>query len=276
MLAFLWLWRRTILGGLVQKMYVQGALKNLSPFELVYLTRRYTADIVHGVMNELIKKQRVAVESDNQIRQITAAKHAQSAHEFAVLQSLEERGGTTYYPALLGVVINKPIFTQTHDFCEKILTKLSESKTYTTVAVVEFIALVLWLMIGLMRMNMGIEREKPVLFLVISLVVMVGIVFMYLFMGRLKTLRDSITDLYKQKMLSQKTTIEYEESWDWQYFLLGNTAITASFMPLVTHIDRKNEYEGGSSGCGSSCSGGGDGGGSSCGGGCGGCGGGGD
>lgn len=275
--AVLWAWREAVLSSLVRKMYAQGALQNFSPLELTYLTRRYTADIVHGVMNELVKKGRVAIESDNQIRQITHARQAQNAHEFAVLQSLEERGGTTYYPALLGVVINKPIFTQTHDFCEKVLTKLSETKTYTTVAVVEFIVLGLWLLIGLVRMNTGIEREMPVLFLVLSLVAMVGIMLMYLFLGRLKALRESITNLYRREMLNKKTTIEHEESWEWQYFLWGNTAITASFMPLVTHIDRKNEYGGGSSSCGSSCGGGGgDGGGSSCGGGCGGCGGGGD
>jgi uncharacterized membrane protein YgcG len=68
---------------------------------------------------------------------------------------------------------------------------------------------------------------------------------------------DTIPKLYQKEILPKK---EIENSWQWQYFLMGSTVLTSSFVPLVNYTNKNENNSTGSCGssggssCGSSCS----------------------
>jgi uncharacterized membrane protein YgcG len=116
------------------------------------------------------------------------------------------------------------------------------------------------------RLCTGLIRGLPVGYIFFANVVLLAIIIVYLL--SLTNLIGTVTipRLYKHRLLPERSDADAKQ---WQYFLLGRGLLAASFLPLVTYVDKHNRGSDGSSGgsCGSSC-------GSSCGGGCGGCGGG--
>lgn len=78
---------------------------------------------------------------------------------------------------------------------------------------------------------------------------------------------SSLIPNYYKKQIISKNKSAYS-SWNWNYFLLGTSLLSVTFLEMAKnymHVNNNNQY----SSCGSSCSSCG----SSCGSGCGGCGG---
>jgi uncharacterized protein (TIGR04222 family) len=263
--------RLALLGNLL---FAKGIFHRLSPFELIYMKRNKIADVVHGVMNQLLKTQKIRIESDNKISSLVNTKKAESGYELAVLQSLEVHNGQAYYPAILTNVLKKEIFTQTEQFVKHLGAKISRLKAFANLQVFTFTVWLLFFSFGLMRLITGMERDKPVLFLFISLAVMLALTLLFSRITVRYLLQSYVPQKYQERYAPKLYVDGSPEYWQWQYFALGAAMLESSFTPIVTHVERTKETEnGGSSSCGSSCSSGGDGGGG-CGGGCGGCGGG--
>lgn len=259
-----------------KRLYEQGIFQNLSAFELIFMKRKRLADVVHCVVNEMVKNNQIEVQSNNSLKAVQSSQKASNNYEFTVLQTLEALGGEAYYPQLLGDLVKKEIFIQTKNFVQTLEKKTVVTSKYAQLIAFGSLLFTFFLMIGFTRLDLGLTREKPVTFLVFSLLGMSSTALLVIYLTTTQFFRNIVPALFQENLAYRPKVDAYETDFDWQYLMLGNAVMVSSFTPLVSHVERRNETNGGSSSCGSSCSSGGDGGGSSCGGGCGGCGGGGD
>lgn len=277
MALYLFFSRNQALQDYAQRLHEEGILQNIAALELIYMKKKRLADVVHCVVNELIKNNYIEVQSNHALKAIKSSKTARNSYDFAVLQTLENLGGEAHYPPLLGELVKKQVFTQTKNFVDTLEKKTTETAAYTQIIGFGSLLFTVFLLFGFVRMDLGLMREKPIVFLLVSLISMTLIALMVLHQTTKQLFRTVIPQLFQQNLAYRTQQESYEEGddFDWQYLMLGNSVITSSFSPIITHIESHNETDGGSSSCGSSDSGG-DSGGSSCGSGCGGCGGGGD
>jgi hypothetical protein len=110
----------------------------------------------------------------------------------------------------------------------------------------------------------GIVREKPVSFITLVLIVLLIAIILFLFQTTALFRKKALIKHYKKQLIPSK---DVPERGEWNYFLTGDLALTATFASVVGYSETSHSSVScGSGGCGSSC-------GSSCGGGCGGCGG---
>ena len=128
-------------------------------------------------------------------------------------------------------------------------------------------------LIGITRLQTGLERERPVFFLGVLLIAVIAVFFLSLQQLNGFFTKRSIPQLYEEKFHTIEVSSNPHESaskWGWRYFIYDELFLEKAFLPVVYYFDQKNMKDSASgcgSGCGSSCGGGG------CGGGCGGCGG---
>ena len=238
-------------------------LFNLSALELVYLKRSKLSDVIHGVVNNMVAEQKIAIGQEGKlaIKELSAV----SSVEFCVTGTIGEEVGMGY-PELFSRLVLKPAFNKTARAMEAFKKYFSRSVYFIRLFAVNFMVLSAVLMLGLTRIATGIARDKPVVFIIFMVIVYIVLGIRHLY--KLKVLIGSviIPEFYRDNILPERTV---EHNWDWNYFLLGTAVFVTAFVPLHSYTERNSDGGSGSScgsGCASSC-GGGDGGG------CGGCGG---
>ena len=262
-LCLLELFNRDYFEKTINKIKKEAFIFNLSPLELVFLQKEDLSYSIHGVVNELVEKNRFQVGGDYKLSKKRKVTKADNLEEFQVVDTIEELGSTNY-PTLLKHLVRKPVFVNIANSMDNFKSYFKETEALRSVFTMNFVILAIVFLAGLTRFSVGVSREKPVVFIGLILVVLLVIITLYLY--RLITFmgKKTLPKWYKSK-IGEEQKIKKDKQWD--YFMLGADAFALSFLPLTTYTE-KNGYLAASNSCGSSC-------GSSCGGGCsGGCGGG--
>lgn len=231
---------------------------HLQPGELIYLKTQHLSNVIHGIVNQLIDIRVIKVNADNIITldqdQVTSSKE-----QFQVTSILTDLGSTSY-PALLKLLVRKPIWLSTSNCMDAFKKYFNKSQKFGTLFYVNFGVLSLLLMLGVVRLITGMSGDKSVTFIAIAVLVLATLMISYL--NRLTKLVciKTLPDLYKEEILSAS---QIEHDWQWGYFMIGTVALSTSFIPLATYVDKSDNS---GTGCGTSC-------GSSCGSSCSSCGG---
>lgn len=256
---------RNRLSQIVNEFEKSSFIYHLHPFELVYLKTKKLQNVINGTVNELIDGGSITVNKDYTM-QMSGRGAVNSVEQLQVMNVLHDTG-KTYYPSLLKRLAAKPVFKNTPNAMDAFQKYFNKSKKFGRLFYLNFGVLALLLMLGFTRLTVGMIREKPMI--VILLTVVLLFIAIILFLRRLRKLASlkTIPRLYINQILPDRNT---EGDWQWSYFMLGTSALASSFVPVAKHIERANagyaSSSGGCSSCGSSC-------GSSCSS-CGGCGGG--
>lgn len=255
------MYNRAYLQKLVGTWHQCAFVHDLTPLELVCLKTGRLANVIHGIVNELIKNGRIVLDTKNTL-QLNVGSKASDIESFAVLDAVKGLQ-PVYYSVLLGQLVQKPVFVNIAKCMKLFKRHLKQSKAMARLFCINFVTLMLLLEVGFIRILTGLTRHKPVDF--IGLIVVVAAMLTAAFLWRTVNLAFSYTipALYKTTILPAKGPVS---GWDWEYFLAGEAVFLSVFLPLVNTANSSSSSTGG---CGSSC-------GSGCGGGggCGGCGGG--
>ena len=230
----------------------------LQPFELIYLKTQKLSNIINGIVNELIVDGTIQVNSDHTIALIKSSETKSKEHQQVITELSEFE--TIFYPYFLKRLVTKPVIYTIQNSMDAFVKYVNKSKKFGRLFYTNFAVLTFLLILSFLRIVTGVFREKPVVQILIATVI-IGIIFI-VFLIRLtqQIAKTTIPDLYKEKILS---SAQIDNNWQWNYFLLGRTALATSFVPLVNYTETNHTN---SSGCGTSC-------GSSCGSSCSSCGG---
>lgn len=238
-------------------------LYKLKPSELIYLKTQKPAKAINGYVDQLVASGTIQVGSDYKMK-VKGRKTDGTQEQETVVAALKDMG-RTHYPALLQQLVGKPIFRNTTETMKKLKGYLSKSSQFGAIFYLNFAVIWGLAMIAATRILVGVNRDKPVMYLIVLSVIFIGLSVNYLNRLTHLAMTKTIPALYKKTVKKNK---ELKAQWDWNYFLIGDSALDVAFAPVAGYIDKNSS--GGSacgSSCGSSCGGGG------CGGGCGGCGG---
>lgn len=257
---------------------------DLDVSEVIYLKKGHKNDIIHNTINKLIQNKRIKINSKNGI-EISKKLSIKSVEDFVIIDSIKTLSAASddvFYPALLKSLTDKEIFKNTYQTMDKFTDTIKSSKRFVRLFLINYIVILSVMIIGLIRLLMGVSNDRPFLFIAILLLALVISCILYL--KRLPKIiaKDIVPNFYKSIILPQKygTKINKSTSHEWSYVYADSTVFDASFIPLVAYASSSSSSsnsdggscgsscgssDGGGSSCGSSCS--------SCGGGCGGCGG---
>ncbi|MES2617774.1 MAG: hypothetical protein V4613_07845 [Bacteroidota bacterium] len=263
--AFLQIYNHTKLIQITKNFSKDSFIYNLAPYELVYLKNQTIESVINGSINELIDNATISIEDDKKL-ELKSNNLGQTIEQFQIITTLNELGRSTY-PYLIKKLSTKPLFNKTFNCMNALSKYFIKSLKFGRLFYLNFSLMAMVIMLGVIRLSTGIIRNKPIVFL--AFVVIALTIFMIIFLHRLtkRLCTETIPKLYKDEILTQK---QIESDWQWRYFVMGTTALTASLFSVFTYF-KGNDTTGGNgnsscgSSCGSSCS--------SCGGGCGGCGG---
>lgn len=252
LLVLLALYNRAKLEKLVNG-FRKSFIHDLAPAELIYLKSRQLNEVVHATLDRLIKQNKVSVNGTN-FQSVEGAQPT-NPEEFTVLDTLAQRGPLTY-DVLLRMLSAKPIFTNVSNAMNALQKYLNKSSEFTNLFYINFGVLAFALSLGMVRLAMGLMRDKPVAQLVFFLVI-IGFVMMY----RLWRLTTAITEQVIPKFYRAHIVPAQQKNTnpDWQYFLMGTAALTPVLLPMVRrhNADSNSSSDSSSSdssGCGSSCS----------------------
>jgi hypothetical protein len=263
-LVSLSIFNRRYLRKIVEGFHSYSFVYSLHPMELIYLQNQNLREVVHCTVNELVEERKIRVNDDNTIER-GYKWTPETLEEFQVSEALDHLG-QTYYPSLMHYLVLKPVFWNIANSMDAFKKYFIKSKVFGKLFYFNFSVLALLQLFAFIRLSIGLIRGVPVGYIFFANVVLLAIIIVYLL--NLTNLIGTVTipRLYKHQLLPDRT--DNGNAKQWQYFLLGRGLLAASFLPLVTYVDKHNRGSDSSSGgsCGSSC-------GSSCGGGCGGCGG---
>ncbi len=250
-------------------------INDLSISEVIYLKKGKKNDVIHHAINKLIKNKKIKINSKHEI-EIGSKTAPKSVEEFVILDSftiLSSTSSPVFYPALLKAISNKEVFRNTYQAMDKFIDTITSSKSFTKLFLINYIVISAALIIGCIRLFMGISNHRPFLFIAILLGVLLISSIIHLYNLSKKMTKSIIPNFYKKIILPQKygNNIHNYTTHEWSYIYIDSAIYDASFTPLVSYIDKNSSpstSDGGGCGssCGSSC-------GSGCGGGCGGCGG---
>ncbi|MGB1204449.1 MAG: hypothetical protein ACPG5B_02315 [Chitinophagales bacterium] len=268
MLAFVFLnlFNQYYLANFIKKAPKFSFLHHLEALELIYMKTKKLDDVIHANLNKLLHKKTITVNSDDTLK-LQDENEPKNVEEYATFKSLQ-RLGNTYYPVLLKELLPKPTFQNVANSVTSFRKHFTQSKFFMSLFSLNLICLTVLLMLGFVRLLAGINHQKPILF--ISMTMFVFTVATIYFLWRLTQIAftRTIPQFYISTVLPKKQQISDLEL---SYFVIGSSILAADFLPLVTYTQKNNSAVASSCGtcgssCGSSCGGG-------CGGGCGGCGG---
>jgi len=245
------------IGGLkkIAKQFAKDSfIYNLHPLELVYLKKQDTSDVINGYTNELFSSKAIKANS-NKIMEIVSEEGITSRQHHIIIDTIKNTG-QIYYPTLSSILSNKPFFSNTANCMDALKKYIIKSKKFGSLFFLNFGVLSLILMLGLIRLGMGIIREKPITYIFISIAAFSVLIIFYLLRLTKQLLTGTIPDMYTNKDL-QKREIDGDLYWD--YFLTGATALSAPLTLLLfhhKHQDGKNSGSGNYDSCSSdsSCS----------------------
>ncbi|WP_136667270.1 hypothetical protein [Flavobacterium sp. H122] len=246
--------------------------QNLNGAEILCLRKGNNSRYVHAAVDNMIKKRILSVEGKTAIRLGFNSK-VETIDEVAVGNAMSVNETMTY-PDLFHKLRVKELFLIPQQAMNNLREKIVNEKQFVKHFTVLALLLMPVLYILLIRLQLGVQRGKPVTFLLIEIgiYVLVGRYLLKKAYNRLFV--KAIPELYNIKIKSGER-IDLKDSWEWQYLLFGTAFYSHEFFPLVHPVQASVDSaqsswsscgSGCSNSCGSSC-------GSSCGGGCGGCGG---
>lgn len=227
-------------------------IHQLRPFELVYLKTQQLQNVVHGNVNPLVKEGVIVVKNDK--LKLHEEASANTLEEFTIIETLKHLGHVSY-PPLLKQLLQKPIFNMVANSMDAFKKYFIKSKSFGKLFYLNFIILCTVVMLGLLRLTIGVLRGKPVDLIALILIVLVIVVITFLWRLSMLVCTDTVPRFYRDEILPKR---EDQKSWDWQYFLMGAAILSPSFIPMTNHRDTggssSDSSSSCSSGCGSSCS----------------------
>lgn len=247
-------------------------IQNLNVGEIFCLERGNNSRYVHAAVDNMIKKGILSVEEKSVIRLDFNAK-VETNDEVAVGNALTANETMTY-PDLFHKLRVKEFFLVPQQAMGNLREKVTNKKQFVRLFALLVVLLLPILFVLLIRLQLGIQRGKPITFLLIEIGIYVLLSRYLLVKAYNRLFVKAIPELYNRKIKSEER-IDLKETWEWQYLLFGAAFYSHEFIPLMHPVQARMDAaqsswsscsSGCSSGCGSSC-------GSSCGGGCGGCGG---
>jgi uncharacterized protein (TIGR04222 family) len=259
------LFNRYCLRQVLKKMDTDSFLLNLRPYDMVYLKNQKLNKVVNGVLNELVQKNRLIIDEVNHVHIKPGTSEGLAPGEQQVLLLLEENGPMAY-AELVKQLLAKPIFSTRKKTIDAAILYILHSKPFSVLLLVNFTALGMVLSWGVIRLITGIQREKPIIWLFLLLIICAATALY--FITRLGRLFDQqiLPDYYRYQIVPQQPT---QFNWQWQYFQFEHLVLAPAMIIPIRKYEQDQAIIAASGDGGSS--GGGDGGGS-CGGGCGGCG----
>lgn len=214
---------------------------DLQPYELIYLKNKNISFVINGAVNELIDNGSIKINEDqtistNKLTFIKSREHQQ------IIDLLNELGKTSY-PNFLIQLITKPVFSNIIRSMEAVKKYFNRSKVFSNLFVLNLIVFLTLIMFGFLRIVTGILRDKPILLISFSVIILSFMMIGYLF---------RLTNLFSSKVLPDlyKTVILPNNNWQWSYFLMGTAVLTTSFVPLTNQSVSVNS----DGGCGTSSS----------------------
>lgn len=256
--AALEIYNRAQLRQMVDGFDSDSFIFKLHPFEVIYLQTQKLSKVIAGVVNELIKQEKIFVHRDYKLESSSNALPS-PPEEYQTMEALQN-SGKIYYPELLRKILTKPLFWNTANCMDAFKKYVIKSRKFARLFYLNFGVLSILIMIAFVRFCTGFLRDRPVGYLTMTLVLLTAIIIAYLINLTKRMCTDVIPELYKKKVLSGG---EVQIDWQWSYFIMGSAVLVSSFTPLERYVDKNNA---GSSSCGTSC-------GSSCGSSCSSCGG---
>jgi len=262
---------------IMMKMYKKNNILNdLHPFELIYFKRKKVTDIIFGVYNHLIKSKRLGIKSKK--IEIRRRGFTKSMFENCILNEVNEHKKGDYSEQVKRLS-SKNIFKQVENSCKQIEHSVLGSVFFQIVFFSTIIFCALLLGICFTRLYLGIQNDKAVSALVVSLF-FYCITFVSLINRTSKYfIKHQLRKTFRKDLIDKKRT-----TWEWDYFVRERYFFDLAFLSLLRYYSYNtsfssrsslagsaSDFSGNSCGssCGSSCGGGC---GSGCGGGCGGCG----
>lgn len=245
---------------------------NLAPLELIYLQTGKLSSAIHAVTNMLIKENKLGI-SNNKTIQLKYNREVSTIEDFTIMEEVKLYRQVDY-PLLVKSVVSKPFFVNIASSVKAFKKYFLQTQAFAKIFLFNLVILALIFWIGVLRFATGIVRERPVLFIGITLAVTLVVFTIFLVWSYNYFFKVTVPQFYKETILPGTDTLH---NWQWQYFLHSAAAITPLFLPLVTMAEiKQRDSSSDSGGCGGGSCGGGSCGGGSCGGGggCGGCGGG--
>jgi len=234
--------------------FQKSFIHDLQPAELIYLKSRQLTNVVHASLDKLIRENKVVVNGTT----LEVAEGAQPAtsEEFTIVDTLQQRGPVAY-ETVLRLLTSKPAFTNVSNAMDALQKYLNKSTVFTQLFYFNFGLLGFLLSLGLVRLAMGLLRDKPVGLLVVVLVIASVVMMLALWNITTTITQKIIPAFYRAHVLPAQ---QQQASPQWQYFLLGAAALTPALLPMVRRNQSGSDSatsdssSSDSSGCGSSCS----------------------
>ncbi|GAA4396716.1 hypothetical protein GCM10023187_05160 [Nibrella viscosa] len=251
------IYNRRYLNRLVKGFNSFAFVYHLRPLELVYLKTQSVANVVHGIMHQLLTTNQLVINPDNTLEE-KSIDPPRTVEEFTVLETMRQLGATPY-PVLLNQLVQKPVFSNVANSLDAFKKYLIKSERFGRLFYLNFGVLSLLLMLSVIRMATGLLRDKPVT--QIFLLLLVVVVMMTVFLSRLTKLlcTHTIPARYTSELLPKQ---QNADAWEWRYFSDGTAVLTPSLIPLVSNPNKSGDTSdssssSGDSGCGSggSCGG---------------------
>lgn len=192
-------------------------LANLTPLELVFLKENKLEAVVHGVVNNLIEKKKIKILTNRRL-QLIDENLVDNPYENCVIEIMKEFDTMSYRFVCISAM-QKPIFEQLKKGTFRIRERIMDSKQFVSLVILTMIVLGSLLSIVFSRFITGIYRDKPILFLLIAIIVLVFAFASFYYLDRIINLMftNIIPSSFKEEMRMNK---ENNNNWEWNYFLV--------------------------------------------------------
>jgi len=220
--------------------YVKTANRNsfifdLTALELVYLKTRRLHNVIHGYVSKMVQQDKLDIQSDYSFTR-DLGYGITSPQKYVVFETIKNYNRLGY-PELLGRLLEKSVFSNIGSSLNAFKKYFIKSKVFSRIFYFNFYVLATMLLLGLVRLITGLQRDKPVTIISVVLIVFLALIVFYLI--RLTTLMTSVTipKTYENEIVPNSTG---RTEWEWSYFLNGSTVLTSSLIPVVLMMERNN------------------------------------
>lgn len=228
-LALLEFWNRKQLQLLLSSAHPKSFVFDLQPLELIYLETQKVYKAINGPLNKLVLEKKITVDNNQRL-------HAQqindysSLDEYEIFLAFDKYCGNNTYPPLLSILTKSRVFTNISKSMDGLKKYVSKSKRYGHIFYVTFTILALLLVAGMTRLAIGIEREKPVTLIGITMLVMSAGFGFYLYRLSQIICTSIIPSYYRRNVVPK---LHNSSDSNWQYMLLGPAAL----LPVIQSLD---------------------------------------
>ena len=210
-------------------------IHRLTPLEVIYLQNQKLLTVVTAVVNSLVSKGVIFIHPDfkmevEKLDRVETIEHLQVVTELTHLQK-------AFYSTLSTRLMSKAIFTRIERSMDAFKKYYIKSKKFGTLFYANFIALALLLMLALIRLITGLAHHKPIDNILITSFILTALIVFFLYYVTRLMCTHAIPEMYRDRL--EKSPTERTDL-NWQYFLVGSTALAPAFVPLVTHVEQKS------------------------------------